>query len=134
MLDEEQQAALSSHGVPAELRQGEATFHHPLVVHGSFANTSARQRRATVLNVMHGDVVSKCQGHDMGNFPRVPDGKPMGSHKCYPPLVTAEEAALMREAAQGVYNEPPLLDAAASARELAAMRARQERTDYRHVA
>ena len=33
-----------------ELKKGEATFHHPLMVHGSFANATDRPRRATVIN------------------------------------------------------------------------------------
>jgi ectoine hydroxylase-related dioxygenase (phytanoyl-CoA dioxygenase family) len=38
--------------VALELKRGEASFHHPLLVHGSHDNTSARPRRATVLNLM----------------------------------------------------------------------------------
>ena len=34
-----------------ELKAGEASFHHPLMVHGSFRNSSDRPRRAAVLNV-----------------------------------------------------------------------------------
>ena len=38
--------------VPVELKRGHASFHHPLLVHGSYDNLSARSRRATVLNLM----------------------------------------------------------------------------------
>ncbi len=37
--------------VPIELKKGYATFHHPLMVHGSFQNKSPRSRSAFVLNV-----------------------------------------------------------------------------------
>lgn len=37
--------------VPIELKKGYATFHHPLMVHGSFQNKSSRSRSAFVLNV-----------------------------------------------------------------------------------
>jgi ectoine hydroxylase-related dioxygenase (phytanoyl-CoA dioxygenase family) len=37
--------------VPIEMKKGYATFHHPLMVHGSYENTSSHARRAFVLNV-----------------------------------------------------------------------------------
>lgn len=37
--------------VPIEMKKGYAAFHHPLMVHGSYENKSARSRRAFVLNV-----------------------------------------------------------------------------------
>lgn len=37
--------------VPIELKQGECSFHHPLMVHGSYQNLSDRPRRGTVINV-----------------------------------------------------------------------------------
>jgi hypothetical protein len=48
-LTEEQQRHFKP--VPIELKKGYATFHHPLMVHGSFANKSPKSRRAFVLNV-----------------------------------------------------------------------------------
>jgi ectoine hydroxylase-related dioxygenase (phytanoyl-CoA dioxygenase family) len=44
--------------VAIELKQGEASFHHPLMVHGSFENRTARPRRAAVINVFADGVVS----------------------------------------------------------------------------
>src|SRR5438132_11635369 len=35
--------------VAIELKKGEASFHHPLMVHGSYANSTDRPRRATVI-------------------------------------------------------------------------------------
>ncbi len=56
VLSPEQRAAF--HPIPVRLRAGEASFHHPLMVHGSFENRSQRPRRATVLNVFRNGVVS----------------------------------------------------------------------------
>ena len=49
-LNEEQVDALEN-PLPIEMKKGHATFHHPLLVHGSFENLSERPRRAFVLNV-----------------------------------------------------------------------------------
>lgn len=48
-LTEEQKAEFKP--VPIEMKKGYGTFHHPLMVHGSYANKSSRSRRAFVLNV-----------------------------------------------------------------------------------
>lgn len=47
-LTPEQRAAFKP--VPAALKRGQASFHHPLCVHGSFGNKSDGPRRAAVLN------------------------------------------------------------------------------------
>ena len=44
--------------VPIELKAGECSFHHPLMVHGSYANRTARPRRAVVINAFRDGVVS----------------------------------------------------------------------------
>jgi len=49
-LDEKQQEELN-HSIPIEMKKGYATFHHPLLVHGSFENISDQPRRAFVINV-----------------------------------------------------------------------------------
>jgi ectoine hydroxylase-related dioxygenase (phytanoyl-CoA dioxygenase family) len=49
-LNEEQQEELK-HPVPVEMKKGHGSFHHPLLVHGSFGNSSERSRRAFVINV-----------------------------------------------------------------------------------
>jgi hypothetical protein len=49
-LNEDQQEMLE-HPVPIEMKKGYATFHHPLLVHGSFENKSGQPRRAFVINV-----------------------------------------------------------------------------------
>jgi hypothetical protein len=49
-LNESQKEQLN-HAIPIEMKKGYATFHHPLLVHGSFENKSERPRRAFVINV-----------------------------------------------------------------------------------
>ena len=43
---------------PIFLKAGECSFHHPLTLHGSYANTSDRPRRGVVLNFMKADTRS----------------------------------------------------------------------------
>jgi len=49
-LERDQQDELER-SIPVVMKKGHATFHHPLLVHGSFKNNSDRPRRASVLNV-----------------------------------------------------------------------------------
>lgn len=56
VLSEEQLAAFRP--VASELEAGFASFHHPLMLHGSFANPSARPRRGVVVNVVRDGVAS----------------------------------------------------------------------------
>jgi hypothetical protein len=58
--------------VAVELRNGEASFHHPRQVHGSFANHSERARRATVVNVMRDDVRSASNESLLRGVPVIP--------------------------------------------------------------
>ncbi|HZV07783.1 MAG TPA: phytanoyl-CoA dioxygenase family protein [Gemmataceae bacterium] len=44
--------------VAIELKKGEAAFHHPLMVHGSYENRTSRQRRATVINAFRDGIIS----------------------------------------------------------------------------
>lgn len=57
-----------------ELRKGEASFHHPRLVHGSFANHSTHSRRATVVNVMRDGVCSATNDPLLRGVPVVPAG------------------------------------------------------------
>ena len=70
--------------VPARLRRGEASFHHPLTVHGSQANHSDRPRRATVVNVFRDGVRSATDGPLLEGVPVVAAGQLMGgrSFRC----------------------------------------------------
>ncbi|RUL88123.1 phytanoyl-CoA dioxygenase family protein [Tautonia sociabilis] len=67
-----------SHPVAVELKAGEATFHHPLMVHGSFANRTDRPRRATVINVFRDGVRSDTDDVLLDGVPPIPRGEPMG--------------------------------------------------------
>jgi ectoine hydroxylase-related dioxygenase (phytanoyl-CoA dioxygenase family) len=44
--------------VPIELKAGECSFHHPMMVHGSYANETAVPRRALVINAVRDGVTS----------------------------------------------------------------------------
>jgi hypothetical protein len=63
--------------VPIELRKGECSFHHPLMVHGSYANSTARSRRAVVLNVFRDGVVSASDSAPLEGVPPIPAGQKM---------------------------------------------------------
>jgi len=63
------------HPVAVELKKGEAAFHHPLMIHGSFANATDRQRRATVLNVLRDGVASASDEPLLKGVPVVPTGR-----------------------------------------------------------
>ena len=60
--------------VTIELKQGEASFHHPLMVHGSLANSTSRQRRATVINVFRDGVLSASEKPLLAGVPAIAIG------------------------------------------------------------
>jgi ectoine hydroxylase-related dioxygenase (phytanoyl-CoA dioxygenase family) len=60
-----------------ELKPGEATFHHPLMVHGSFANRTERPRRATVINVFRDGVTSDTDEVLLDGVPIIRRGEKM---------------------------------------------------------
>jgi ectoine hydroxylase-related dioxygenase (phytanoyl-CoA dioxygenase family) len=74
-LTPEQRAQFTS--VPIELRRGEATFHHPLMVHGSGQNRSGRPRPGAVLNVVRDGVRSASDAPLLEGVPPVPAGQPL---------------------------------------------------------
>ncbi|EAZ80374.1 phytanoyl-CoA dioxygenase family protein [Algoriphagus machipongonensis] len=76
MLNEEQLASFNP--VPIPLKAGCATFHHPLMVHGSFANHSLKSRRAFVLNVFADGTVSDTNEPLLEGVPVIPKGEKMG--------------------------------------------------------
>jgi len=63
--------------VAVEMKRGQAAFHHPLMVHGSYDNQSERQRRAVVLNVVLDGVRSDSDEPLLGGVPAVPKGQPL---------------------------------------------------------
>jgi ectoine hydroxylase-related dioxygenase (phytanoyl-CoA dioxygenase family) len=64
--------------VAIELKKGECSFHHPLMVHGSFENRTERPRRATVINVFRDGVRSASDEPPLEGVPPVPRGELMG--------------------------------------------------------
>lgn len=71
--------------VAVELQAGECVFHHPLTVHGSFANTTAHPRRALVLNVVRDGVCSAVNEPLLDGVETIPAGQPL-SGRFYPLL------------------------------------------------
>ena len=61
--------------IPIELKAGEASFHHPLMVHGSFENRSDRPRRAVVINVFLDGVRSASDEPLLQGVPPIPSGE-----------------------------------------------------------
>lgn len=73
VLTEEQKAQFRP--VAIELRKGEAAFHHPLMVHGSFENKTDVPRRATVINVFRDGVRSASNDPLLDGVPAIPAGE-----------------------------------------------------------
>ncbi len=74
-LSEEQKAAFNP--VPIELKAGYGTFHHPLMVHGSYENKSERSRRAFVLNVFADGTISNSDEELLKGVPVIGKGQKM---------------------------------------------------------
>jgi ectoine hydroxylase-related dioxygenase (phytanoyl-CoA dioxygenase family) len=74
--------------VAIELKAGECSFHHPLMVHGSFENRTDRPRRATVINAIRDGVKSASEEPVLAGVPPIPPGQPM-SGQFFPLLYSA---------------------------------------------
>lgn len=61
-----------------ELKKGECSFHHPLMVHGSFENRTDRPRRAAVINVIRDGVRSSSDSPLLEGVTRIPAGEELG--------------------------------------------------------
>jgi len=75
MLNEAQKEAFKPVSIP--LQAGYAAFHHPLLVHGSYANYSDRSRKAFVLNVFADGTVSDTEDVLLQGVPIIPKGEKM---------------------------------------------------------
>lgn len=73
VLNEEQKAQFKP--VAIELKAGECSFHHPLMVHGSFENRSNRSRRGAVINVFRDGVQSASNDPLLEGVPPIPAGE-----------------------------------------------------------
>jgi hypothetical protein len=71
-LTDEQKAAFKP--IPIELKKGYGTFHHPLLVHGSYENKSERSRRAFVLNMFADGTITNSDKELMPGTPAIPKG------------------------------------------------------------
>jgi ectoine hydroxylase-related dioxygenase (phytanoyl-CoA dioxygenase family) len=88
-LTEEQKTEFKP--IPIELKKGYATFHHPLMVHGSYENNSAQSRRAFVLNVFTDGTESNSDDVLLQGVPPVKAGNKMEG-QFFPLLFTPEMA------------------------------------------
>ena len=61
--------------VPIELRAGECSFHHPLMVHGSYANETPVPRRALVINAFRDGVTSASDEPLLEGVPVIASGQ-----------------------------------------------------------
>src|SRR6266498_2091747 len=75
LLSEEQKSQFKP--VPIELKEGECSFHHPLMVHGSYENKSDRPRRGAVLNVFRDGVCSASNDELLAGVPPIAAGEKM---------------------------------------------------------
>ncbi len=73
VLSEEQKSQFRP--VPIELKQGECSFHHPLMIHGSYENRSNRPRRGAVINVLRDGVTSASNEPLLKGVPPIPNGE-----------------------------------------------------------
>ena len=71
-LSDEQRASFRP--VPSILKAGEASFHHPMTLHGSFENRSERPRRGVVVNFMRDGVVSDSDEPLLAGVPSIAKG------------------------------------------------------------
>lgn len=76
--------------VSIEMPSGCGTFHHPLMVHGSFENRSPRSRRAFVLNVFADGTESNSDEELLQGVPPVPKGHKMEG-QFFPLLIDLEK-------------------------------------------
>ncbi len=75
VLSEEQKRQFRP--VAIELKPGECAFHHPLMVHGSYENTTDRPRRATVINAFRDGVLSGSDDELLAGVPPISNGSKM---------------------------------------------------------
>lgn len=88
VLNDEQLAEFQP--VPCEMKAGEASFHHPLMLHGSYENRSERPRRAIVLNVFRDGTVAAEAEPLLEGTDAIAVGQPMGGR--FHPLLMQSEA------------------------------------------
>ena len=73
VLSDEQKSQFKP--VAIELKKGECSFHHPLMVHGSYKNRSNHPRRGAVINVFRDGVRSNSNDPLLEGVPAIPPGE-----------------------------------------------------------
>lgn len=86
--------------VAIELKRGEASFHHPLMVHGSYENSTAAPRRATVINVFRDGTRSASDEPLLAGVPAIKRGEVIGGQ--FFPLLFDPHAVGLRIKARGL--------------------------------
>jgi ectoine hydroxylase-related dioxygenase (phytanoyl-CoA dioxygenase family) len=81
------------HPVAIELKKGHCAFHHPLLVHGSYANYTDRPRRAVVLNAFKDGTQSDTDDVLLDGVPIITTGQPM-TGPYFPLLLDPERVGL----------------------------------------
>ena len=89
LLNEDQKAEYAKK-IKIEMPMGYGTFHHPLMVHGSYENKSDIPRRAVVLNVFADGTVSNSDEEMLKGVPIIKTGKKMQG-QFYPLLFDPSE-------------------------------------------
>ncbi|HEY3137737.1 MAG TPA: phytanoyl-CoA dioxygenase family protein [Blastocatellia bacterium] len=93
VLTEEQKTDFKP--VAIELKKGEASFHHPLMVHGSYENKTDLPRRAAVINVFRDGVRSASDTPPLEGVPPIAKGEPMNG-QFFPLLFDPQVADALR--------------------------------------
>lgn len=96
-LTPEQRSAFKP--VPIELKAGECSFHHPLMVHGSYANETAIPRRALVINAFRDGVASASDEPLLEGVPVIASGQKIEG-QFFPLLSDASSQPVQHDAAQ----------------------------------
>jgi ectoine hydroxylase-related dioxygenase (phytanoyl-CoA dioxygenase family) len=82
VLDADQQVTFEKK-FANELARGYASFHHPLMMHGSYANSSERSRRAVVINAMADGTLGNTASYErleaLASFPPMPQDQILDS-------------------------------------------------------
>ena len=87
VLDDEQREAMAN-PVPVELKAGECTFHHAMLMHGSGRNRSDHPRRGAVINVVRDGVCSMVDEPLLAGQPVIGAGNPLAGR--FHPLLSRD--------------------------------------------
>jgi ectoine hydroxylase-related dioxygenase (phytanoyl-CoA dioxygenase family) len=86
-LNDEQRSQFKP--VPIEMKAGEASFHHAMLLHGSYENRSDRPRRGAVINMFRDGVCSDSDEPMLDGIPAIPKGEKIEG--TYFPLISSSK-------------------------------------------